>query len=205
MDTISPATAISLATTLLPLAYYQANHCFGRMRDSTKIKKNVLVLPTKGGKGYLKTKVESANLLVVDVDEYLKDFNSPKDLDRLKQAHASGKLHEYSLYYKTCADKCLDFVKTQIKHNHKLRVLFVTSSYAFATNFKRDSICIASPDSDFYDSILEPLEAEQRETLRKERSFMLASIPTQNAVNVYNSYADLEKLVRSRLGVFHKL
>tara|TARA_Y100000780_G_scaffold35307_2_gene28532 strand:- start:1013 stop:1630 length:618 start_codon:yes stop_codon:yes gene_type:complete len=201
MSELTTTAIVSIASTLTPLALHLGASCMNRVRNPKYIKKNVLVLPPKGGKSYLKSVIQSNDVLVVDLDEFMNSFNTSKDLDRLKECVNHGNLHEYDLFYQECSIKCLDRIKHMIKNAKKLRVLFVTSSYSFSSLFRKDAVCVASPNSDFFEKILKKEDAETRETLRKRRQFLLDSVPVKNAITTYNSYDELETMVRDRMGL----
>ena len=196
--------AVMLASTLTPLALHLGTSCLRMVRDARKIKKNVLCIPSKGGKSFLKASIKDNNILIVDVDEFLKDFNDPEAVSRLELAKTDGLLHEHDLYYQEASLKPLEFVKKLIKKNHKLRVLFITSSYSFASLFRNDAVCVASPDSEFWEKILMERDPVERELLRKQRQYMLDAVP-KSAVNPYHTYDELETMVRGRLGLVRHL
>lgn len=197
-------SGLSMALNVLtPLAIHTYKSCIRpRIRNPKNIKKQVLLLPPKGGKGYLYKKLSSQNqYMVIDVDEYLVSIVSKSDVERLKNAKQNDSFFELDLYYKSCADKVLDFVKKQIKTNRKMKVLFLSSSYTWASSFSHDAVCIAAPDSEFFEKILETFEPEKRDQVRKGRNMFLDSLPSKSVCTTYHSYEELEQLIRNRLGI----
>lgn len=200
---ISSTTGLTIAlNALTPLAIYTYKSCMARrIRNPTTIIKQVLLLPPKGGKGFLYKKLSSqTQYMVVDVDEYLKSIVSNEDMARLKVAKQNESFFELDLCYKSCADKVLKFVKDQIKTNKKMKVLFLTSSYTWASQFKHDSVCIAAPDSEFFEKILAEND-DKKDVLRKSRDVFLNSLPSKSVCTTYHSYDELEQLIRTRLNI----
>ena len=204
ISTASATSGLSVALHVLtPLAIHTYKSCIRpRIRNPKNIKKQVLLLPPKGGKGYLYKKLSSQNqYMVIDVDEYLVSIVSKSDVERLKTAKQNDSFFELDLYYKSCADKVLKFVKEQIRTNRKMKVLFLSSSYTWASSFSHDAVCIAAPDSEFFTKILEEYEPEKKEQLRKAREMFLESLPSKSVCTTYHSYEELEQLIRTRLGI----
>lgn len=200
---ISSTTGLTIAlNALTPLAIYTYKSCMARrIRNPKNIIKQCLLLPPKGGKSFLYKKLASQNqYMVIDVDEYLKSIVSPEENTRLKMAKQNDSFFELDLCYKSCADKVLKFVKDQIKTNKSMKVLFLTSSYTWASQFKHDSVCIAAPDSEFFEKILEEFD-DKKEHIRKSREAFLNSLPSKSVCTTYHSYDELEKMIRTRLGI----
>jgi hypothetical protein len=113
---------------------------------------------------------------------------------------------EHDMEYVELANEVLAEIKTRLQHNKKLRVLFLTSSLAWANQFKKDALYIASPDSEFWDSILKAEENEEkRDVLRKARDIFIKTVPDARAISTYNSLKELERMVRQRFGIVHTL
>lgn len=204
ISSATTASGLSMAINVLtPLAIHTYKTCIRpRIRNPKNIKKQVLLLPPKGGKSYLYKKLSGQKqYMVIDVDEYLTSLVTPEEIERLKNAKQSQSFFELDLYYKSCADKVLAFVKQQIKTNRKMKVLFLTSSYTWASQFSHDAVCIACPDSEFWNQVLETYEAEKRDAIRKARDVFLDSLPSKDACTTYHSYEELELLIRNRLGI----
>tara|TARA_Y100000780_G_C13622765_1_gene393237 strand:+ start:457 stop:1092 length:636 start_codon:yes stop_codon:yes gene_type:complete len=205
---ISSASAttsgITMALNILtPLAVHTYRSCIRpRIRKVQNIRKQVLLLPPKGGKGFLYNKLKNQKqYMVIDVDEYLTSLVTEEELKRLKNAKKNDSFFELDLLYSSCADKVKTFVKTQMKNNKKLKVLFLSSSYTWASSFSHDAVCIAAPDSEFFNKILEDHDTEKREAIRKGRESFLESLPTKSVCTTYHSYEELEKMTRNRLNI----
>ena len=203
MELPSAAVMASAISTLAPLALYVGRSCMSRIRDTKRIKKICLVLPRKGGKGFLTSALGQSqrDFLMVDTDELMRSVCDEKEVSHLDNAREAGRLFEASLLYNEMAQKVLAYVKEKQKLNRGLRVLFVTSSFEFSKCFKPDAVFLASPDSQFFERILEAYTPEEREALRRHRTEFMEAVPDKRAVGVYTSYEELEKLVRNRLGI----
>lgn len=206
MESTTAAITYSVASTLLPIAYYSALTCWSRIRDPTKIRKSVLVMPPKSGKTTLKERLNCNELMVIDLDEFIKGVMSPTEEKRLAEFKANNHLHEFELFYKEQADKVYEKIRKQINNNHTKRVLFITSSWLFASQFKADSIYVVCPDQDFHKrEILAETTVEERDSLNLQRQYFIDSIPNKRAINSYHNYNQLEEKVRARLKLHHKL
>ena len=198
------STVIQGVSMLMPVALFVARGCLARIRDPAKIQKHVLVLPSKGGKTFLTQRLsKQKTYMIIDLDEAIAKSCSPEELTRYTSEMRSGGFLKSQMYYTECANKVLTYIRTQLKKNRGLKVLFLTSCYAFASQFKPDSIAIACPDREFFDEILEE-HAGMKEELRQAREDFLEAVP-KPAVQSYNSYAELEKMVRARLKIVHTL
>jgi len=197
--------AIQGASAILPVAMYVARGCYNhRVRLASKIQKHVLCLPSKGGKSLLFHKLGTQKkYLVIDVDEFLPTVCAPDELRRLDMAQSAGNFLQETIYYSECADKVLAYMRKQLKQNKSLKVLFVTSCWAWAQRFRQDAVSIACPDRDFFAQILERFP-ETKDELRVKREEFLESVP-KACVQTYNSYEELESMVRKRLDIVHTL
>lgn len=195
----------TVATTLVPVALHIGAGCFGRIRNPSKIQKHVLVVPHKGGKTYLHDKLQAQrNILVIDLDEHIRLTCDAGKVLKMEKSRIDS--IEHDMEYIELANEVLEKMRVRLSHNKKLRVLFLTSSLAWANQFKKDAVYIASPDSEFWDEIIGGVEdVEKREVLRKARDVFIKGVPDPRVIATYNSLKDLEGMVRSRFGIVHTL
>lgn len=206
MDGCATEVALTAAAALVPIAARYASGCFGsRLRPASKIQKHVLVLPPRCGKTRIHDiLVHQHQVLVVDVDEYIKVVCTEPEADKLSGLPIGS--FEYEMDYHELADKVLDNIKRRIKHHKGLRVLFVTSSWKWASQFKRDAVYLCSPDSEFWEKILETEpEEHEREQLRKARARFIDSVPDKSLIQTYASFKELAQMVRKRLSISQEL
>jgi len=200
---------LSLTTAILtPVAMYTWNNCIKpKIRNPTKIQKHVLLLPSRSGKSYLYSKLASQkNYMVIDVDEFLKTCSSRDEIDRLDMAKKNNSFYEYDLYYKSCADKVLKFVREQIKGNKSLKVLFISSCFNWASQFKKMLYVVHLPTAIIGMKFLMVKKIIKRKNiLGNFRQHFLDSLPSKDACSTYNSLKELEELVRRRLNLNHHL
>lgn len=202
MDVASVPLALSAIGTLLPLAYYAGRSCVSRVRSPTKIKKQVLLIPPGCGKSWLSDKLShQQQYLVVDVDEVIISTCGDKEVEHLHTAQNSGHDHEADLTYTELALKVLEKTKQRMKADKTLKVLFLTSSYRFASTFKRDSVCVVAPDRESFEQYIKDKPVSERERLRKLRGLFISSIPDKRAIHTYKTLEELEQAIRARLGV----
>jgi len=198
-------TLVQGASALLPVAIFVAKGCMARrIRPASKIQKHVLCLPSKGGKTFLFNRLSTQKkYMVIDLDDFLKTCCTTDMMDRLTSAQIARNHFQAEMYYAECANKVLEYIRKQLKNKPTLKVLFLTSCWAWTQAFKKDAIALACPDKDFFQTILEE-NAGIREQLRRDREDFLETVPRQ-AVQTYNSYKQLEEMVRTRLDIVHTL
>lgn len=199
-------TLVQGASALLPVAIFVAKGCMAarRIRPASKIQKHVLCLPSKGGKTFLFNRLSTQKkYMVIDLDDFLKTCCTTDMMDRLNSAQIARNHFQAEMYYAECANKVLEYIRKQLKNKPTLKVLFLTSCWAWTQAFKKDAIALACPDKDFFQTILEE-NAGIREQLRRDREDFLETVPRQ-AVQTYNSYKQLEEMVRTRLDIVHTL
>jgi hypothetical protein len=206
MDALTAYGAISAGSTLLPIAFYAGTSCFRRIRDATKIKKNVICLPTKSGKSTLaKSLVSNKNILLVDLDEFINTVNSPDLLEKIRKAKEVHDTGLYHILYGKAADEALDFIKTETKKDPKLRVLLLTADYQWSRKkFKDDALYVAIPSHELHKQILESAPKEERDQIEKDRIEFINRLP-YDSVKTYNSFLELEGMVRARFDIQHKI
>ena len=206
MDGCTTEIALTAAAALVPIAMKYGAGCLGnRLRNPSRIQKHVLVLPPRCGKTRLHDMlVHQHQVLVIDVDEYINSVCERPVCDKLDSDPIGS--FEYEMDYHEAADKVLDTIRRRIRHHKGLRVLFVTSSWKWAKQFKKDATYLCSPDSEFWDKILEtePEEAK-RDELRKARTRFIDSVPDKTMIQTYSSFKELATMVRKRLNITQEL
>lgn len=200
--------ALSLATGLLPIAYYYGKSCFNKLRSPLQIKKSLLILPNKGGKTMLKAKLNknNSNLLIVDIDEFVSNIVSPDEWLRIKKLGSSlDTIAEFNLFYKDACNKLYDKFRELCRKDKHLRVLFVTSCVSVLELSKLESSYIAAPDDDFFDEIVKTMSPEEDRDLRMKREMWKKQLShLQKAISTYHSYDELEKMVRERFEIGYR-
>jgi hypothetical protein len=205
---ISTMTVLSGVSMLSPIAMYVGRSCLTRIRNPLRIQKHCLLIPPKSGKSYLKNMLsKQKKIMVIDLDEFLHASNENKnsDLKRIEEALKNKSWMEYELYYKNAADNVFKFIKEQIKSNSKLKVLFITSSYAFSSAFRPDAVVATAPDVEFFEKLIEGLTPEEQMVAKERRTNFLEALPDKNACSLYHSLDELEKAVRSRFSLSYNM
>ena len=198
--------AMSAIGTLLPLAVYASRSCYNRVRDARYIKKQVLLMPAGSGKSWLAKRLShQRQFLVVDLDEAIRSLCEPKAVGHVDSSKAAGYDHEADLAYTELALEVLEKTQTRLKADKTLKVLFLTSSWRFASHFKRDSVCIVAPDKEAFEEHTAEKPVEERERLRKERTAFIATIPDARAIHTFKTLDEMESAIRVRLGVANVL
>lgn len=206
MEALGTSAAVSVGASLLPIAYYVGMGCFGRMRDATHIRKNVICLPSRSGKSTLaKELVSNKNILLIDLDEFIKTVNDKDLLDKIQKAKEDQDTGLYHILYGMAADKALDFVRKESKKEPTLRIIILTAEFAWShKKFKNDALYVAIPSHTLHKQILESTPKDQREQVEKDRIEFINRLPFES-VKTYNSFAELESMVRSRFDIQHRI
>lgn len=198
--------ALSAMATLAPLALYASRSCLTRIRDARCIKKQVLLMPSGSGKSWLTRRLAGQQqFLVVDVDEAIRVMGDEKLVRHFDQSKSASLDHEADLTYTELALQVLKKTKERLLADKKLKVLFITSSYRFASHFKRDSIMCAAPSAEAFEEALSAKPVEEQNRLRKERNAFTSSLPNTDAVYRFKKLDELESAIRVRLGILDVL
>jgi hypothetical protein len=202
---------MTAGASLLPVAYYLASsgclpRMFSRIRKVGDVRKNVICLPMKGGKSTLsKSLVSNKNMLLIDLDEFIKTVNDAELLAKIAEAKASEDTGLYHILYSMAADKALDFVKKQTKADSRLKCVFLTSDFEWSMRrFKHDALYVAIPSHNLHNQILESASKEQRESIQRARTDFINRLPFES-VKTYNSFGELESMIRARFDIQHKI
>ncbi|KAA0178183.1 hypothetical protein FNF27_00038 [Cafeteria roenbergensis] len=98
-------------------------------------------------------------------------------------------------------DLMLNEIKAQCKTQPKLRVVFLTSSWDFASRFRKDAVLAVCQDTESFNKQLETVESDkERDDLRKGREEYMMSVP-KAVMQTYPSLDVLEEMVRRYLGI----
>lgn len=206
MEALGTSAAVSAGATLLPIAYYIGVGCFGRIRDAARIRKNVICLPSRSGKSTLaKSLVSNKNLLLVDLDEFIKTVNEKDLLEKIQKAKDDQDTGLYHILYGMAADKALEFVRRESKKDSHLKIILLTSDFEWShKKFKNDALYVAIPSHNLHKQILESTPKDQREQVEKDRIEFINRLPFES-VKTYNTFAELESMVRSRFDIQHRI
>lgn len=206
MELITGSLTSATAVGLVPIAYYLGNGCLNRVRSVNTIKKNVICLPSKSGKTSLaKSLVSNKNVLLIDLDEFIKTVNEPSLLEKVEEAKKEGNTGLYSILYSKCSDEALNFVKKELKKDKNLRAIFLTSDFNWSLKrFKKDQIYVSIPSAKLHKEIVDNAPEGEKETIRNHRLEFIHQLPFES-VRTYNSFQELENLVRERFDIQHKI
>ena len=206
MEVLGSTTIAGAGATLLPIAYYLGVGCFRRIREATRIKKNVICLPSRSGKSTLaKSLVSNKNLLLVDLDEFIETVNDKDLLEKIKKAKEEHDTGLYHILYGRAADEALEFIKKESKKDPALRIILLTSDFEWSSRkFRNDALYVAIPSHSLHKQVLESTPKDIREQVEKDRIEFINRLPFES-VKTYNSFGELEAMVRSRFDIQHRL
>ena len=206
MELFGTSAVMSAGATLLPIAYYIGVGCFRKIRDVSRIRKNIICLPSRSGKSSLaKSLVSNKNLLLIDLDEFIFFVNEPELIAKINKAKETQDTGLYRILYNMAADKALEFVRERSKKERTLRIIILTSDFEWShKKFSNDALYVAIPSHTLHKQILESTVKEQREQVEKDRIDFINRLPFES-VKTYNSFSELETMVRSRFDIQHRI
>lgn len=123
----------------------------------------------------------------------------------MDESKTHGYEHEADLTYTELALEVLEKTKLRLKADKTLKVLFITSSWRFASHFKKDSVCVVAPDKEAFEEHTADKPVEERERLRKERNSFISSVADPRAIHTFKTHDELERAIRTRLGIHNVL
>lgn len=175
--------------------------------DPTKeIKQEFVVCVPPFPKRYELTQklVSNKNLILVDLDSFIKTINEKELLSQIEQAEKDENNGLHHVLYSMAASKALDFVRREVSKDKNMRAVFITSDYEWSTrNFDPQCLYATIPSRDLHKQILEATPADEKEKVDKQRTDFITRLP-YDAVRTFHTFDELEQMIRNLFDIQHK-
>ena len=168
-------------------------------------RESVICLPPFPMKSEITRKlVSTKNVILIDLDSFIKTINEKELLAQIEDAERSENNGLHHILYSMAASKALDFVRREISKDSKMSAIFVTSDYEWSTrNFAPHRLYVAVPSRDLHLKILDTTPADEKEKIERIRTEFISRL-SYDAVRTFNTYEELETMLRSLFGIQHK-
>jgi len=200
---MASAVAVGVASNLLPVAYYLGRSCWKRVRDVSKVQKSVVVIPSKAGKSHLcRSLTSTSGATLIDLDEFIRVVNSEEEIRDIRDALEKGDTGLFKILSGIAYDKAFDFVRGECQKNPKMKAIFLTNDLEWSTRKfanKWDAVYVALPSGELFKKICDENPAD-RLRLEHERAELLSRLPYES-VATYNSFDELEKMLKTRFNI----
>ena len=166
----------------------------------------VVCVPPCSGKIELSKKlVSNKNVIVIELDSFIRTVNDKEHLDQMDKAESDENNGLYHILYSMAASKALKFVRDEIAKDSKMQTIFLTSDYEWSTrSFPAHRIYVTIPSRELQATITASTPKDQHEKLDRQRVEFVSRLP-YDAVKTFNSYDELEEMLRSLFAVQHRI
>ena len=148
--------------------------------------------------------VSNKNIILIDLDSFISTVNEKQLLEQIAEAEKSENNALHHILYSMAASKALDFVRREVSKDHKMKAVLITSDYEWSSrNFETHCIYAALPSRDLHKQILETTPKEDTERVEKQRVDFISRLP-YDAVRTFNTYDELENMIRTLFDIQHK-
>lgn len=166
----------------------------------------VICVPPCTGKVELSKKlVSNKNVIVIELDSFIRDVNEKELLDRLEAAEREENNGLAHILYSMAASKALGFVRRELAKDKKMQTIFLTSDYEWSErSFPGHRLYVAIPSRELHNTIVAASPKEQHEKMDKQRTEFISRLPYE-AAKTFNSFAELEEMLRSLFDIQHRV
>lgn len=148
--------------------------------------------------------VSNNNTILIDLDSFIASVNEKTLLDQITEAERSENNALHHILYSMAASKALDFVRREVSKDPKLKAVMITSDFEWSSrNFDSHCIYAALPSRDLHKHIAEATAKEDKERVERQRTEFISRLP-YDAVRTFNTYDELEAMIRSLFDIQHK-
>lgn len=174
-------------------------------KSSPELRESVICLPPFPMKGDITHKlVSTKNVILIDLDSFIKTINEKELLSQIEDAEKTENNGLHHILYSMAASKALDFVRREISKDPKMSAIFVTSDYEWSTrNFPPHRLFVAIPSRDLHLKIVESTPKDEKEKIERTRTEFISRL-SYDSVRTFNSYDELESMIRTLFGIQHK-
>ena len=148
--------------------------------------------------------VSNKNIILIDLDSFIDTVNEKKLLDQIADAEKSENNALHHILYSMAASKALDFVRREVSKDSKMKAVLITSDYEWSSrNFEPHCIYAALPSRDLHKQIVDATPKDDVERVEKQRVEFISRLP-YDAVRTFNTYDELEQMIRTLFDIQHK-
>jgi hypothetical protein len=166
----------------------------------------VVCVPPCTGKVELSKKlVSNKDVIIIELDSFIRDVNDKELLDRLATAEKDDNNGLAHILYSMAASKALGFVRRELAKDKKMQTIYLTSDYEWSQrSFPAHRLFVAIPSRTLHTTLVASSPKEQHDKLDKQRVEFISRLPYE-AAKTFNSFAELEDMLRSLFDVQHRV
>ena len=166
----------------------------------------VVCVPPCTGKVELSKKlVSNKDLIVIELDSFIRDVNEKELLDRLAAAEKEENNGLAHILYSMAASKALKFVRSELAKDKKMQTIFLTSDYEWSQrSFPAHRLYVAIPSRELHTTIVGTTPKDQHEKMDRQRTEFIGRLPYE-AAKTFNSFVELEEMLRSLFDIQHRI
>ena len=166
----------------------------------------VVCVPPCTGKVELSKKlVSNKDVIIIELDSFIRDVNDKELLDRLAAAEKDENNGLAHILYSMAASKALGFVRRELAKDKKMQTIYLTSDYEWSQrSFPAHRLFVAIPSRTLHTTLVASSPKEQHDKLDTQRVEFISRLPYE-AAKTFNSFAELEDMLRSLFDVQHRV
>lgn len=167
---------------------------------------SVVCVPPCSGKIELSKKlVSNKNVIIIELDSFIRTVNDKEHLDQMDKAEKEENNGLYHILYSMAASKALNFVRTELAKDKKMKTIYLTSDYEWSLrSFPAHRVYVTIPSRELQATIIASTPKELHEKMDRQRTEFISRLP-YDAVKTFNSYAELEEMLRSLFEIQHRV
>lgn len=166
----------------------------------------VVCVPPCSGKIELSKKlVSNKNVIIIELDSFIRTVNDKEHLEQMDKAEKEENNGLYHILYSMAASKALNFVRTELAKDKKMKTIYLTSDYEWSLrSFPAHRVYVTIPSRELQTTIIASTPKELHEKMDRQRTEFISRLP-YDAVKTFNSYAELEEMLRSLFEIQHRV
>jgi hypothetical protein len=174
--------------------------------DEEEKSEYVVCVPPCTGKVELSKKlVSNKNVIIIELDSFIRDVNEKELLARLAAAEKEENHGLAHILYSMAASKALGFVREELAKDRKMQTIYLTSDYEWSTrSFPAHRIYVALPSRELHAKTVATTPKDQQEKMERQRTEFISRLPYE-AAKTFNSFEELEEMLRSLFDVQHRV
>ena len=166
----------------------------------------VVCVPPCTGKVELSKKlVSNKQLIVIELDSFIRDVNDKELLERLDTAEKEDNNGLTHILYSMAASKALSFVREELSKDRKMKVVYLTSDFEWSErSFPAHQLYVAIPSRELHRTIVGTTPTSEHEKLDRQRTEFIGRLP-YDAAKTFNTFAELEDMLRGLFDIQHRV